>query len=85
LLNILFYFYFLFFILYLLFFIINKTANIGAVLDELGFGKMMDMLMDKYITPFAKFLFLDCGGATLNERHAFVVWERERERERESE
>jgi hypothetical protein len=42
-------------------------------LDEIGFGAMMDNLMNKYISPFARFLFPDVGGDNLNERHAFVV------------
>jgi hypothetical protein len=47
-------------------------------LDEIGFGAMMDKLMNKYISPFARFLFPDVGGDDLNERHAFVVCTRER-------
>eukprot|EP00026_Physarum_polycephalum_P008552 Phypoly_transcript_08640.p1 GENE.Phypoly_transcript_08640~~Phypoly_transcript_08640.p1 ORF type:complete len:470 (+),score=70.41 Phypoly_transcript_08640:86-1411(+) len=51
----------------------NSMNRYGAVLDEIGFGAMMDNLMNKYISPFARFLFADVGGDNLNERHAFVV------------
>jgi len=51
----------------------NSMNRYGAVLDEVGFEKMMDVLMHNYISPFARFLFPDNGGDSLTERRAFVV------------
>jgi len=51
----------------------NSMNNYGVVLDSIGFRGLMQELMEKYITPFSRFLFAAWNGDKLSSHHAFVV------------
>jgi len=51
----------------------NSMNNYGLILNEIGFHGLMTELMNKCVAPFAKFLFKDFGGDSLDSHHAFVV------------
>ncbi len=51
----------------------NTMNNYGAVLDDFGFQPMLQEFMVRYISPLARSLYPDVGGATLNDHHGFLV------------
>jgi len=51
----------------------NSMNNYGIIFDDIGFEPMMDIIVKDFITPFAKSLFKNWGGETLDSHHAFMV------------
>jgi len=51
----------------------NSMNNYGVILNDIGFKRAMNELMDNYISPFARLFFPDYGGETLDRNHSFVV------------
>lgn len=51
----------------------NSMNKYGVILDELGFSPMLREWRRLFISAFAKHLFVDCGGDSLDGHHAFLV------------
>jgi len=51
----------------------NSMNNYGVILNDVGFKDAMYELMHKYISPFARILFPDHGGESLDRHHTFMV------------
>jgi hypothetical protein len=51
----------------------NTMNNYGTVLDSIGFGPLLQQLMEQYILPFSARLYPDVGGDSLDSHHGFIV------------
>lgn len=45
----------------------------GVILNDIGFKRAMNEIMDLYISPFARLFFPEAGGDSLDRNHSFVV------------
>lgn len=51
----------------------NSMNQYGVVLNLVGLAPALDRLLSAWLRPFARVLFPDHGGASLDEHHSFVV------------
>lgn len=51
----------------------NSMNNYGVILDTFGLENCLQTLMEEVVTPFARTLFADVGGNSLDQHHGFTV------------
>ncbi|KMZ56356.1 2-oxoglutarate (2OG) and Fe(II)-dependent oxygenase superfamilyprotein [Zostera marina] len=51
----------------------NTMNKYGVVLDDFGLEPMLDTLMEDFISPLSRALFVEVGGQSLDSHHGFVV------------
>ena len=51
----------------------NSMNSYGVILDNFGFEDCLQKLMEGVVVPFARQLFADVGGASLDKHHGFTV------------
>lgn len=51
----------------------NSMNEYGVILDDVGYGDMLQTLTTTYLRPLAAYLHPDLGGASLDAHHGFLV------------
>jgi len=51
----------------------NSMNNYGVILDEIGMTPFLAKLRDDYVSPFARLLYPEASGDSLDHHHGFIV------------